>query len=144
VGCVPTEVTKSGISDRSITGKRPIPGPILFAALTVSLLATTGPAMAATCASLANLTLPDTTITAAQSVGAGTYTAPDGTVLPDLPAFCRIAATLTPTSDSNIKIEVWMPFSGWRGIYWGTGNDNIGGNIVYRRLGVCFAAPRKP
>src|SRR5438093_3041689 len=93
------------------------------------------PAAAATCASLASLALPDTTITAAEPVAAGTYTAPDRTVLPELPAFCRIAATLTPTSDSNIRVEVWMPFSGWRGIYWGTGNDGIGGRIVYQRLG---------
>ena len=26
-----------------------------------------------------------------------------------LPAFCRVAATLTPSSDSDIKIEVWLP-----------------------------------
>ena len=70
------------------------------------------PAAAATCASLAGLTLPDTTITAAEPIAAGTYTAPDGEVFANLPAFCRIAATLTPTSDSNIKIEVWMPYSG--------------------------------
>jgi feruloyl esterase len=107
-----------------------------FAALTAFALGiAVTPATAATCASLAGLALPDTTITAAEPVAAGTYTAPDGTVLPELPAFCRIAATLTPTSDSNIRIEVWMPFSGWRGIYWGTGNDNIGGKIVYQRLG---------
>jgi hypothetical protein len=55
------------------------------------------PAAAATCASLANLALPDTTITAAEPVVAGTYTAPDGEVFTNLPAFCRIAATLTPT-----------------------------------------------
>src|SRR5215472_11961229 len=70
------------------------------------------PAAAATCASLAGLALPDTTITAAQPITAGTYTAPDGEVFANLPAFCRVAATLTPTSDSNIKIEVWMPYSG--------------------------------
>jgi feruloyl esterase len=62
------------------------------------------PAAAATCASLAGLKLPDTTITAAEPIAAGTYTAPDGEVFANLPAFCRIAATLTPTSDSNIKI----------------------------------------
>jgi feruloyl esterase len=56
------------------------------------------PAGAATCASLAGLALPDTTITAVQSVAAGTYTAPDGEVFANLPAFCRIAATLTPTT----------------------------------------------
>ena len=55
-------------------------------------------AAAATCASLAGLALPDTTITAAQPVAAGTYAASDGEVFTNLPAFCRIAATLTPTS----------------------------------------------
>jgi len=70
------------------------------------------PVVAGTCGSLAGLVLPDTTITAAEPVAAGTYTAPDGEVFANLPAFCRIAATLTPTSDSNIKIEVWMPYSG--------------------------------
>jgi feruloyl esterase len=92
------------------------------------------PAAAATCASLADLVLPDTTITTAQSVAAGTYTAPDGGVFDNLPAFCRIAATLTPTSDSNIRIEVWMPFSGWNGRYAGTGNGSLGGLIVYSSL----------
>ena len=31
------------------------------------------------------------------------------TRLPDLPAFCRVAATLKPTADSDIKMEVWLP-----------------------------------
>src|SRR5271166_265039 len=108
---------------------------VLSAAL-LTLLAGVGvtPAAAATCASLAGLVLPDTTITAVLSVAAGTYTAPDGEVFTNLPAFCRIAATLTPTSDSNIKIEVWMPYSGWNGRYMGTGNSNIGGLIVYGEL----------
>jgi feruloyl esterase len=108
---------------------------VLSAALVTSLVGISAtPAAAATCASLAGLALPDTTITAAQSVAAGTYTAPDGEVFADLPAFCRIAATLTPTSDSNIKIEVWMPYSGWNGRYLGTGNGGIAGLIVYRTL----------
>src|SRR5216683_1288078 len=94
------------------------------------------PAAAATCASLASLALADTTVTVAQSVAAGTYTAPDGEVFANLPAFCRIAATLTPTSDSNIKIEVWMPYSAWNGRYLGTGNGSIGGLIVYGALAV--------
>ena len=118
------------------------PSPVLHGAasvLSTALLAPfvgigATPAAAATCASLAHLALPDTTITAAQSVAAGTYTAPDGEVFTNLPAFCRIAATLTPTSDSNIKIEVWMPYSSWNGRYLGTGNGGIGGRIVYGTL----------
>jgi feruloyl esterase len=113
---------------------------LLSAALLTSLAGIgVTPAAAATCASLAGLTLPDTTITAAEPIAAGTYTAPDGEVFANLPAFCRIAATLTPTSDSNIKIEVWMPYSGWNGRYMGTGNGNFGGLIVYRGLAAFLA-----
>jgi len=92
------------------------------------------PAAAATCASLADLRLPDTTITIADPVAAGTYTAPDGGIYTNLPAFCRIAATLTPTSDSNIHIEIWLPFSTWNGKYLGTGNGGGGGVIRYLTL----------
>jgi feruloyl esterase len=112
-------------------------GIVLITALLASLVgigATS--ANAATCASLAGLTLPDTAITAAQSIPAGTYTAPDGGVYTNLPGFCRVAATLTPTSDSNINIEVWMPVSGWNGRYLGTGNGNGGGSIIYGALAI--------
>jgi feruloyl esterase len=113
---------------------RPAPKLLAAALLTSFVGIDAMPAAAATCVSLAGLTLPDTTITAAQPVAAGTYTAPDGEVFTDLPAFCRIAATLTPTSDSNINIEVWMPYSGWNGRYLGTGNGSGGGSIVYGAL----------
>jgi len=89
---------------------------------------------AATCASLAGLALDDTAITAAQSIPAGTYTAPDGEVFAGLPAFCRVAATLTPSSDSNIKVEVWLPSAGWNGKYEGTGNGGYAGTIIYTVL----------
>jgi feruloyl esterase len=78
--------------------------------------------------------LPDTTITAIQLIPAGTYSAPDGEVFTNLPAFCRIAAMLTPTSDSDINIELWMPFSNWNGNFVGTGNGALGGKIVYAAL----------
>ena len=108
---------------------------LLCLALPISLVDVgAAPAAAASCASMAGLALPDTTITAAEPVAAGTYTAPDGEVFTDLPAFCRIAATLTPTPDSDIKIEVWMPYTGWNGRYLGTGNGGIGGHIIYLTL----------
>src|SRR5215472_3683958 len=107
-------------------------GAVLATALLASLVGTGAmPSAAATCASLKNLMLPDTEITAAEPIPTATltapYTAPDGEVFTNLPAFCRIAATLTPTPDSNIKIEVWMPFSGWNRRYLGTGNGGGGG-----------------
>ncbi len=107
-----------------------------FAALIASALGIgVTPAAAATCEGLAGLVLPDTTITIAQQVLVRPYTAPDGAVFTNLPAFCRVAATLTPTSDSNIKIEVWMPSAGWNGRFLGTGNGSIGGVFQYGALG---------
>src|SRR5215831_13097341 len=96
------------------------------ALLTAPVVIAATPAAASTCASLANLALPDTAITVARLIPAGTYTAPDGEVFTNMPAFCRVAATLTPTSDSDINMELWMPFSNWNGRYVGTGNGNIG------------------
>ena len=79
-------------------------------------------AAAATCESLASLSLPDATITSAQVVAAGEFVPPSGgragrgaNPFKDLPPFCRVVATLTPTSDSDIKVEVWLPASGWNG-----------------------------
>jgi len=96
------------------------------------------PALAASCDSLASLKLPDTTITSAQVVGAGEFTAPGppgrgnaAGAYKDLPAFCRVAATIKPTSDSDIKVEVWLPVSGWNRKYQAAGNGAWAGSISY-------------
>ena len=89
------------------------------------------------CEGLASLTLPHTTITMARAVGSGGFKAP-GQANPNatqafiaLPAFCRVAATLTPSSDSDIKIEVWLPASGWNGKFQAVGNGGWAGSIEY-------------
>ena len=90
---------------------------------------------AATCESLATLTLPSATVTLAQPVAAGAFSQPGGrggaTQFGDLPAFCRVAATLTPSSDSDIKIEVWLPAAGWNGKFQAVGNGAWQGSIAY-------------
>lgn len=91
-------------------------------------------AAALTCQSLASLKLSHTTITAAQSIPAGTYTAPNGEVFQNIPAFCRVAATLTPTSDSQIGIEIWMPAHRWNGKFEGVGNGGYAGSIPYSAI----------
>src|SRR5439155_105962 len=53
----------------------------------------------------------------------------------NLPAFCRVAATLTPTSDSEIKVEVWLPASGWNGKLQAVGNGGWAGSISYPAMG---------
>ena len=98
---------------------------------------------AATCESLSALVLPDTTITLAQIGPADTLVPPPGSLpirqqpnsFKTLPAFCRIAATIKPTADSEIKIEVWMPLTGWNDRLLGVGNGAWAGAIIYGALG---------
>src|SRR5207245_10476996 len=55
-------------------------------------------------------------------------------VFQQLPTFCRVAATLRPSSDSDIKIEVWLPVSGWNGKYQAVGNGGWAGVISYSAM----------
>jgi len=48
-----------------------------------------------------------------------------------MPAFCRIEAVATPTRDSKINIEIWLPLQGWNGRFLGTGNGGGAGTIAY-------------
>ena len=114
------------------------------AALFVATSGGHGLAAEQSCERLAALTLPHATITLAESVPAGQFSLPAGTPRPpgtpptprfnDLPAFCRVAATLTPSSDSDIKIEVWMPTSVWNGKFEAVGNGGWWGDIRYATL----------
>jgi feruloyl esterase len=117
--------------------------PQLAAATVIAGLTLVPPAAAAaTCDSLTSLKLPHTTIDSAQLVAAGAFEPPGGrgvgaaqrAELQKLPAFCRVAATARPTSDSEIKIEVWMPASGWNGKYLAVGNGGWTGSIAYNAL----------
>ena len=119
---------------------------ILAAGAVIVLRAQAGTA----CQNLLTVTLPNTTITMAQTVAGGSFVAPargggPGQPLTDLPEFCRVQATLRPTADSNIKMELWLPASarastqssgaagsaaGWNGKFRGTGNGGLGGGAA--------------
>ncbi len=53
-----------------------------------------------------------------------------GSPFADLPAFCRVTATLMPSSDSAIKMELWMPAAGWNGKFVVPGNGGFAGAIA--------------
>ena len=91
-------------------------------------------AFGSSCESLAHVSIPSTTITIAQSIMSGTFTPPGGAPITGLPPFCRIALTVTPTSDSHINVEVWLPLSSWNGRYQGTGGGGYTGAIGYGAL----------
>jgi feruloyl esterase len=95
----------------------------------------------ASCETLASRALPNTTITSAQAMPSGTFTPPGASpaakpnaALRDLPAFCRVAATLKPWADSDIRIEVWLPAGSWNGKFQAVGNGGWAGSINYASM----------
>jgi feruloyl esterase len=134
-------------------GERPMKTVIsIVMCLMASLaLAIAAPASAATCEGLATTALKDGTINHVEVVAPGTFVPPDGgrrgrggaNPYADLPAFCRVAATLTPSRDSDIKIEVWLPAadggsrgqaSSWNGKFQAVGNGGWAGVISYAAM----------
>ena len=104
---------------------------------------------ATACESLASLSQPKTAVTLARTgrgrpvhAAGGSSGRGRGGANPfaQLPAFCRVAATLTPTSDSDIKIEVWLPASGWNGKFQAVGNGAWAGTISYPAMATALAA----
>ena len=102
------------------------------------------PNVVTSCSRLSSLALVNTTITSPQEVPGGKFAelgvyqappdSPIGRRISKLPAFCRVAATLAPTPDSDIKIEVWLPVSGWNGKLLAVGNGGWAGSINYNGM----------
>jgi hypothetical protein len=88
-------------------------------------------AFAANCEGIANLALPDTKITVAKSVPAGSFTPTGGRGIEHLPAFCEVHGILKPTDVSVIHFEVWMPAENWNGRFEVVGNGGLAGTISY-------------
>jgi feruloyl esterase len=87
------------------------------------------------CSTLAALTIPTITIRSASAVTAGPFTPPGAANALTLPAFCRVEATARPTSDSEIKFEVWIPpADAWNGKLEGVGNGGYSGAIGYAAM----------
>jgi feruloyl esterase len=103
---------------------------------------------AAECEQLKALQLAHTEITLAEVVKAGAFRLPEagGAGGPSsqsseysrLPSFCRVAGTIRPTSDSDIRFEVWMPSSNgaraWNGKFVGVGNGAWAGSITHAAM----------
>lgn len=122
----------------------------IFAAAIVLVIADTASAQNAPsapppCGKLSQLALSKAKVLSAQTIEAGAF-APPAAMSPwltgspelykSLDAFCRVVMEATPSADSSIKIEVWMPTEGWNGRFRGQGNGGFAGEIDYRRLGL--------
>ena len=106
-----------------------------MALATTAFVAAT-PAKADSCSNLAtSFHRPNTTITTAQTVLAGTFVSPNGAgTFTGLPQFCRVAGFATPTTDSHISFEVWVPESGWNSKYLQVGCGGFCGAIPYSSM----------
>jgi feruloyl esterase len=92
------------------------------------------------CEGLLRLRLVNARITSATNVAAGEFPAPAGTsaatsrFYATLPSFCHVTATLTPSNDSNITMEVWLPQKNWNGRLEAVGNGGWAGAIPFSSL----------
>ena len=99
------------------------------------------------CERLAKIELPAASVTMAQTVAAGAFSGPPqvftgrdiSTFYQGLPEFCRVAIEAKPTRDSDLKLEVWLLFSGWNGKLQGIGNGGFAGLIDYYQLGAAMS-----
>jgi len=87
------------------------------------------PLCAATCESLASLSLPHTTIASARVYAAGEFQVQNGQPGRTLPAFCRVQGVMKPADDSEIPFEVWLPAAMWNGKFRGIGNGGFAGSM---------------
>jgi feruloyl esterase len=109
----------------------------------------TVPAVAAIrCEDLAQLSLSATTVTLSQVVAAGKFEpasqpgrgrAQQPQAFAKLSAFCRVLLTSKPTGDSDIRIEVWLPESGWNGKFQAVGDGGLAGSIPFALMAPALA-----
>jgi feruloyl esterase len=86
------------------------------------------------CERLSALATATTAIVTAENVAPGRF-------VPASPAssqgidvrtpFCRVVASVTPTADSNIAVEIWLPGRDWNGKLQAVGNGAFNGTISY-------------
>ncbi len=77
-------------------------------------------------------------LTASALVAKGTFTPPGAAAL-EVPAFCRVQGVASPSPDSAIAFEVWVPASGWNGRLEVVGNGGYAGAIGYEDMGAALA-----
>jgi feruloyl esterase len=94
------------------------------------------PVIIGNCEAAARVALPAAQVLSATRVDAGRFVAPASAGdlagrIATMPGFCRIEVRATPTPQSDIRIEVWLPLNTWNGRFLGTGTGGAGGSIGY-------------
>jgi feruloyl esterase len=93
-------------------------------------------ARAETCEGLAQVKLPETTITGAATTAPFSSTDPMFGPFAVKASFCRVSGTIAP----QIKFEVWLPDPvSWNGKLEGVGNGGVAGSIAQGSLALALA-----
>jgi feruloyl esterase len=117
----------------------------------LALLAAVQSARAGGCENLASLALPHATVTAAEANTSGGFTPPPASIaIPNgpksfsgLPPYCRVRIKSSPTFDSVINIEIWIPLGdAWNGKYEQIGCGGFCGAIAFQYSSLARAITR--
>ena len=101
------------------------------ALLAAGLLVAPAHAAGMSCETLVALSQPGNfVVTSAVSFPGGSFSAPDANIYENVPAFCEVSAVMTPSTDSLINVNVWLPSAGWTGRFEGTGNGGYAGTVA--------------
>ena len=120
-------------------------GIALLGAVALGTLNAAAPAPIA-CDALAQIKLTNARVLSAEEVQAGAFTLPGArnasatAAFAATPAFCRVTLQLTPSSDSDIRVEVWLPKTGWNRKLQASGNGGLSGAIPYPALAASVKA----
>src|SRR3954462_6005237 len=103
-------------------------------------------AVPTTCEPLRQVKVTNGRVVSAEPVQAGAFAPPRASnaattaAFTTVPAFCRVTLKLTPSSDSDINAEVWLPQSGWNHKLQASGNGGLGGAIPYPAMAASLKA----
>ncbi|HKS55105.1 MAG TPA: tannase/feruloyl esterase family alpha/beta hydrolase [Steroidobacteraceae bacterium] len=87
------------------------------------------------CEQMKSFAMEGIVIDSAAPERSGAFATSLGSTLNNLPAFCRVVGHATPTPQSRVGFEVWLPEKNWSGRYVQVGNGGLAGVIFHQLLG---------
>lgn len=126
-GSAPPNIIKdSQVTCRSLTRRgRRVAAAAAVAVSAATVAFTVRVRAASSCEALTNQRLDRAVVAAATTVSANAAPFYAGR------AFCRVQITITPTADSDIHAEVWLPIDRWNGKFEAVGNSDAAGALSY-------------
>ncbi len=106
-------------------------GADIAGAVGLSAFVLSSPALAVDCDGLRSTKIADTRIISAEAIPAGELTTADKVTRKDMPAFCRVVASVKDAPDTDVRVELWLPNDQWKGVFHVNGNGGYAGVLAY-------------